>query len=251
MRNDRKKGQEPACESHTTCWQADRGLRVAVYVAGLIVLALGLVLNTKTGLGTAPLVSPAFVISQLTGFSFANVTFVVYSGFVLIELVLHLIRKDRKRMLNDLLQLPFALVFTRFMKLFDAVIPSLAGDGAGPVRGTLWCRLAVLAVALFLIGLGACLSMRMRLIPNPGDGAVLAISDFFGIRLGLAKNIFDISCVVAAAVIGLIFRGQLIGVGIGTVLAMLFVGRIIDLVGGLFEESINRLTGTKKGTVHK
>ena len=243
--SDRSSGQERARTGQKSGRPADRVLRVIVYAVGLIVLALGLVLNTKTGLGTAPLVSPAFVISQLTGFSFANVTFAVYSGFVLIELALHLIRKDRKRMLNDLLQLPFALVFTRFMKLFDALIPSLVGEGVGPVWGTLWCRLVVLAAALFLIGLGACLSVRMRLIPNPGDGVVLAVSDFFGIKLGLAKNIFDICCVALSAAIGLIARGQLIGVGIGTVLAMVCVGRIMDLVGGLFEGMINRLAGAK------
>lgn len=218
-----------------------RILRFAVYVTGLITLALGLVLNTKSGLGTAPLVSPAFVVSQLTGLAFANVTFVVYALFAVIEIVLHLIRKDWKRILNDLLQLPFALVFTRFMKLFDDRIPNLAESGAGPFQGNLWIRVAVLAVALILIGTGACLSVRMRLIPNPGDGVVLAISDFCGIKLGLAKNIFDISCVVIASVIGLVARGQLIGVGIGTVLAMIGVGRIMDLAGRVFKGLIERV----------
>ena len=215
--------------------------RVLVYALGLIVLAFGLVLNTKTGLGTAPLVSPAFVVSQLTGAAFANVTFMLYGVFVLIELILHLIRREYRRMVNDLVQLPFALAFTRFMGLFDGLLPSFAADCAGTIWGTLWMRVLLLLAAIMLIGVGACLSVRMRLIPNPGDGVVLALSDFTGLKLGLTKNIFDVVCVIVAGAIGLIARGQLIGVGMGTALAMVGVGRVMDLTGRLLRPMISRL----------
>ena len=109
-----------------------RILRVLTYAIGLIVLALGITLNTKTGLGAAPLVCVAYVVSQLTGRVFANVSFAFYGLFALIEVVLHLFRRDYKRILNDLAQLPFALVFTRFMGLFDRLLPNLATDCAVP-----------------------------------------------------------------------------------------------------------------------
>ena len=216
-----------------------------MYGAGLVVLALGIVLNTKTGLGTAPLVSISYCVSQLTPFAFANLTFVVYGSFVLIEIILHLIRMDKKRLVNDVLQLPFALIFTRFMGLFDRWLPNLAADCAGTVWATLGMRLAVLAVAIALIGLGVCLSVRMRLVPNPGDGAVLAISDFTGWSLGLTKNAFDLTNVLIACAIGLIARGQILGVGIGTVLAMLGVGRVVDLCGRLLGEKLAGLVPGK------
>ena len=219
----------------------DKLLRGLVYGLGLIILAFGLVLNTKTGLGTAPLVSTAFVISQLTGHAFANVTFAVYGVFVLIELALHLARRDGRRMVNDLLQLPFALAFTCFMGLFDRLLPNLAVDCAGSLWGTVWMRVLVLLVGIVLIGLGACLSVRMRLIPNPGDGVVLAISDFTGQKLGLVKNAFDLLSVAVACAIGLIARGHLIGVGIGTALSMLGVGRVMDRVGRRLAPLIERL----------
>lgn len=219
----------------------NRLFRALVYGAGLILLALGLVLNAKTGLGSAPLTSPSFVVSQLTGLPFANVTFVAYAGFVLIELALHLAAGERKRMLNDVVQLPFALVFTRFMGLFDGLIPHFAVDCAGTPWGTLGVRLALLAAAILLIGIGACLSVRMRLIPNPGDGVVLALSERTGWKLGASKNAFDIANVLLALAIGLVARGQIVGVGIGTILAMLGVGRVVDLTGRLLAPLINCL----------
>lgn len=213
----------------------DRFFRALVYAAGLVLLALGIVLNTKTGLGAAPLVCVAYVVSQLTGLVFANVSFAFYGLFALIEVALHLLRRDHKRVLNDLAQLPFALVFTRFMGLFDRMIAPL--DAGAP----LWPRLLLLAAAILLIGVGACLSVRMRLIPNPGDGVVLALSDFTGRELGLMKNAFDIANVLIACAIGLIARGKLIGVGIGSLLCMLGVGRVVNLTGRLLAPMIDRL----------
>ena len=208
--------------------------RVLVYALGLVILALGLVLNTKTGLGSAPLTSPPFVISLLTELPFASVTFLFYCLFVVLQLILHLIGREWRSMPGDLLQLPFALAFTRFMGLFDRLIPTLAPE-------SIWLRLVALAAAIVLIGFGACLSVRMRLIPNPGDGAVLAISERTGWKLGTAKNVFDVANVFAACAIGLIARGRIVGVGLGTVLSMVGVGRVMALAGKWLAPMIERL----------
>ena len=50
--------------------------RWLVYILGLLILALGITLNTKTGLGVSPIVSVAFVASQLGGWSIGNTTLV-------------------------------------------------------------------------------------------------------------------------------------------------------------------------------
>ena len=39
--------------------------RVLFYAAGLLILALGLTLNTKTGLGVSPIISVAYSISVI------------------------------------------------------------------------------------------------------------------------------------------------------------------------------------------
>ena len=54
-----------------------------------------------------------------------------------------------------------------------------------PAPDTMALRTAVLLMSVILVGTGAALSLDMRLIANPGDGLVQAISDRTGIELGL------------------------------------------------------------------
>lgn len=88
------------------------GYRWLFYILGILILALGLTLNTKANLGVSPIISTAYITSGLTGFSFGDVTFVLYCLFVAAELLL--LGKDYK----ILLQIPFSIVFTRFLNLF-------------------------------------------------------------------------------------------------------------------------------------
>lgn len=46
--------------------------RIIIYVAGLLVIALGIILNTKAGLGVSPIISVSYSISQINGFNFGN-----------------------------------------------------------------------------------------------------------------------------------------------------------------------------------
>lgn len=46
--------------------------RIIIYVAGLLVLAIGIILNTKAGLGVSPIISVSYSISQINGFNFGN-----------------------------------------------------------------------------------------------------------------------------------------------------------------------------------
>ena len=50
--------------------------RLFFYVMSLLILALGITLNTKTGLGVSPIISVSYNISELFQLNFGNVTFV-------------------------------------------------------------------------------------------------------------------------------------------------------------------------------
>ena len=52
-------------------------------------------------------------------------------------------------------------------------------------------RLGILLVAVLFTGVGAAMSIDMRLVPNPGDGIVKALSDASGKETGVVKNCFD------------------------------------------------------------
>lgn len=204
--------------------------RWLIYLAGLLVLALGITMNTKTGLGVSPIISVAFVAAELGGWSIGNATLVEYAAFMLIQLLL----KGKKYRPWDLLQLPLSIVFTRFMNLFAGYIP-LQTQPLGQ-----W---VMLFFAVVFTGIGAAMSVDVRLIPNPGDGIVQAISDFTGKEMGLCKNCFDGAMVALALALALTVGHRVIGVGVGTLAAILGVGRVIALFNRLFLKQIRNAAG--------
>lgn len=220
------------------------------YVIGLMILALGITLNTKTDLGVSPIISVAYSISQLTKTNFGNITLLLYISFVIAEIVIHIIgyRKKGKMKLNgilfaDILQIPLSIIFTRFLNLYSAIIPEFAIDYKGSPAGSFLARILFLILAIILTGVGAAMSLDMRLIPNPGDGIVQTIADASQKETGLIKNIFDVCNILFTICISLIFAGKLIGIGIGTVLAVIGVGRVIAMFNRLFLNKIKELAG--------
>ena len=215
--------------------------RVLFYLSGLLILALGIILNTKSGLGVSPIISVSYSISTIWNMNFGNMTFVLYAVFVLIEIILHTIRRKEYPfpliLGMDLLQLPLSLVFTRFMNLFSTWIPA-------PSQGFL-SKLIVLLIGITCTGIGAAMSLDMRIIPNPGDGIVQAIADCIHKPVGFTKNCFDLLNICITISVSLIFAQKLIGVGLGTVLSVLGVGRVIALFNHFCMEKMTRIAGVR------
>ena len=69
----------------------------------------------------------------------------------------------------------------------------------------------------------------MRMMPNPGDGIVQAIADCNQKGVGFTKNCFDVVNISVSPMIGLVCVGHRAGVGIGTVFAVIGVGRVIAI----------------------
>ena len=223
--------------------------RIFFYVLGLLILALGLTLNTKAGLGVSPIISVSYSVSQIFTLNFGDTTMFLYCVFVLVQLILHAIQwkqhpetDQRLVLLMDVLQIPLSLVFTRFLNLFGAFFPDLSAGAAG------WSdrfplRLVVLLLAILFTGVGAAMSLSMRIVPNPGDGIVQTLSDCIHRNVGFTKNCFDLCNITFTILLGLLLTGHLVGVGLGTVLAVIGVGRVIALFQNLAGRKIARLSG--------
>lgn len=202
--------------------------RWGIYMLGMLMLAVGISLTTKTGLGVSPIIAVAFCVSEVFGLNFGDMTFLLYTIFVVAQLFL----RDRREHIAVLLQLVVSLVFSRVLNFLGAVITY---DHA---LHTLPVNLIVLAFAIFFTGAGVSLSVNMRLIPNPGDGIVQAVAQKREWPQGFAKNLFDSGCVAVAALIGFFCSRKIIGIGLGTLLSMLGVGRAVALVNRFFRKKM-------------
>lgn len=144
----------------------------------------------------------------------------------------------------DILQIPLSIVFTRFLNVFSSVLPAFPeGNMTAPVMVQ---RLLVLLLALLCTGIGAAMSLNMRIVPNPGDGIVQAIADCIHRSVGFTKNCFDVLNVTITIVISLVCTGRLHGIGIGTVLAVILVGRTIAVFNHFTKEKLTALAGIKE-----
>lgn len=200
-------------------------LRILVYVVGMFILALGLTLNTKANLGVSPIISVPYSISQITGLNFGDLTFVVYAMFVVVQIIIHIRLKNHKRIASDILQLPLSLIFTRLLNIFTVHIPTSQNLGI---------RFIILTFAIICTGIGAAMSLSMQIVPNPGDGIVQALAERFDKSVGITKNLFDCLNLSITLCISLFIAHQIVGVGIGTVIAVVGVGRVIALFNHIF-----------------
>ena len=212
--------------------------RVLFYLFGQIILATGLTLSTKVNLGVSPILSIAYCASVITGRAIGDTSLIVYIICIIAEIILHA-RQDmqpeqrKKVFILDLLQLPLSLVFTRVMNLFARFIPTPSG--------TLFLRIPLLILAIVCVGVGAAMTLDMRLIANPADGIVQVISDVSGLKLGLTKNIVDISCVILTAIASFILTHRIIGIHVGTLLAMFGTGRVIAVFNRIMGKHVKWL----------
>ena len=210
-------------------------VRWTIYAAGMVILALGLTLNTKAGLGVSPMLALPYGISEIFSMDFGDAAFLMYCVYIAGQFLL----RGKKSRWFDLLQMPVSLLFSRVLNIFGTVITYNAA--ASP----LWSRLLVLAAAHVFTAIGVSLSVNMRLIPNPGDGIVQALSDRTGWELGLCKNLTDGTCFLLAVSMCMLTIRRVIGIGIGTVLSMVVVGRVLAVVNGLMKERMCRAAGVE------
>ena len=99
-------------------------------------------------------------------------------------------------------------------------------------------RLALLVLAIILTGIGAALTVDVNIVPNPADGLARVLGEKCGKNMGFGKNLFDFSAIVISIVIGMIGAGHIVGIGIGTVVAMICTGRVIAVFNHFLKKKI-------------
>lgn len=206
-----------------------RFYRVLFYLGGMLIQCFGVTLSTKTNLGASAIISLPKTLGEITGASIAVFNFLLYLIMVALQLLL-----DRKIRLATLLQIPFSFLISALIGVYDMLLP---------VPAQLWQRVALMAAAVLANGVGGAMMVNMRVVPNTADGLADCIGTKLGRDLGLGKNLLDLSCVALSCCMGLLFCGRIVSVGLGTVFAMIFVGRVMAAFNHFFRGPMLRLAG--------
>ena len=189
-------------------------LRVAIYLAGVVTVSLGIVLCKKCNLGISPISSVPFVVEIFTPISFGMLTMLFHFINTGLQLILM-----RKVSLWVLLQIPLAFVFGWVIDFLNKIVQFDSGIVVNQV-------LALIFSVLFT-AFGMLLMLGMDLVQNPPDGTVKLIAEKCGREVGQIKIFYDITCVVLSVSIGLIVLHRVEGIGIATIVSAIFVGRVL------------------------
>ena len=124
--------------------------------------------------------------------------------------------------------------------IVSTLMGSLIGffDSYLPVFQTTPTRILGLVTAIISIGIGSSIVVDMKLIANPADSFANIIGLKLGRGLGFGKNVFDVLFISVSALLGLIFRGKIMAIGIGTVCCMIFTGRAIAVFQHFFKKKL-------------
>ena len=193
--------------------------RIAIYCLGLWILAFGIALSVNSNLGVSPVSSLPYAVSRILNISLGNCTTIVYTVYILLQMVL----LGGKFQPALLLQLVFSTIFGYFVDIAKLLL----GDFCLP---TYFGQLAMLAASVVLIGFSLVLYIDVNLAPMPAEGLVGCIAGKTGKPFSSIKTLFDCTSVLAAVVLSFVFLGKLDGIREGTVITALLVGRMMGML---------------------
>ncbi len=200
--------------------------RMMVYVCGLLFLSCGVVMNARTGLGVAPISTVPYVMYAIEGLSLGTASFAVYCVFVVAQLCM-----VRYPDVKILMQIPVTLLFGALIDVLNIWLFPFTATGL--VDG-----LIMLVLAVSFTTLGVTLLVSARLAPVAPDGMVQTLSQALHCEFGKAKYLFDGTCLCIALAYGLVRTGAVVGIGIGTVVAVFLSGAICTFWGRLLNRRL-------------
>ncbi len=205
-------------------------IRILLYLAGLFCLAIGVVLAIKSDLGVSPVSALPLSLSIITGMTLGTVTTMVFSFYVLMQIII--LRRDFK--LKSLLQVFFGGVFGIFVGfaeiLFEWITPS-----------NYIMQLVLIGLSIFVVAVGVVLVITMDIVPGAPEGLMLAICEKTGVPFDKMKVWFDSGSVVVAASLALIFIGNISFIREGTVISAICIGIVVGILSKLCKPWLEKM----------
>lgn len=190
--------------------------RIAVFILGQFIMALGVSLSVKANLGVSPISCVPYVYSLTMSLSLGELTILLNIVFILLQMVV--LRKNYQW--SQLVQLPSVIVFGYCIDITMHMLSGLSPTSY--IAQVFWCLLAcaVLAFGIFLL-------LKTRLTYLPLDGLAVAICRTYQKEFGKVKISLDSSMVLVGVISSFTFLDRLEGIREGSVVAALLVGALI------------------------
>lgn len=193
--------------------------RSLIYVIGVFFMSLGISFSIYADLGVSPVSSLSYAVTLVTGISVGTITVFTHFFYIGVQVLITRVL-DMK---DAAIQLAIAFLFGFFIDASLFLVRLVL-----PTPTNLAIQWLYLIISLFLIAIGLTGYTNVNFTLMPYDELTNVISKHFHMTYGHARIVGDVSNVLLALAIGLIFLGTLGSIGIGTVVAAVSVGRILN-----------------------
>ena len=188
------------------------------FVLGVLVNSFGVALITQAALGTSPISSIPYVLSLRFPITLGEFTFILNLVYILGQIVL--LRRAFQPI--QLLQIAVNVIFSAFIDVSMNLLSWLQPDH-------IVVKLIALILGCAILGVGISIEVAPDVLVVPGEGIVRAMTQVSGKRFGSVKVLFDCTLVAIALVLSSLFFRGLNGLGLGTVISALIIGRFVNL----------------------
>ena len=193
-------------------------IRCICFMLGILINSFGIAFITKAALGTSPISSLPYVLCMKFPLTLAQFTFVMYMIFILMQIFL--LKKDFQK--RQLLQIGVNVIFSAFIDISMNMLDAFAPSGTS-------AQILSLLAGCVILAMGISIEVAPNVHLVPGEGVVKAISAVSRKRFGTVKVVFDTTLITLSFILSLLFFHRLNGLGIGTVISALAVGKIVNL----------------------
>ena len=188
------------------------------FVLGVLINSFGVALITQAALGTSPISSIPYVLSLRFPITLGEFTFILNLVYILGQIVL--LRRVFQPI--QLLQIAVNVIFSAFIDVSMNLLSWLQPDH-------IVVKLIALILGCAILGVGISIEVAPDVLVVPGEGIVRAMTQVSGKRFGSVKVLFDCTLVAIALILSFLFFHGLNGLGLGTVISALIIGRFVNL----------------------
>ncbi|HJJ90230.1 MAG TPA: DUF6198 family protein [Methanocorpusculum sp.] len=198
-------------------------LRCMIFLMGMFMVSLGIVLCKKSELGISPISTVPYVLEYIVPVSFGTLMMFFHMANTMIQMILSKKIKDWRL----ILQIPFAFIFGQTINVIQKylVIDSQS----------IWVRCIALILSVLFTAGGMVCMLNMKLISNPPDGTVKKISEKTRMKFGNVKIFYDATMVVISILLGVVFCRKVVGVGVGTLVSAICVGKCVSGINSILD----------------
>lgn len=196
-------------------------------VVSIFIMTLGVALCVRSDIGSSVISTNPFVMTlageagKAPAYTIGEYTYIM--NFILVGLQILILR--RRFHLIQLCQLIIGFVFGFFLDVNMWLTSAINCDGV-------ISEVCIQLLGCCVLAVGISFEIRCGSVTMPGEGITVAVCKASGMPFAKSKIIVDTSLVVIAVLLGYLFFGtwQWHVVGIGTLIAMFFVGAAVKVI---------------------